>query len=613
MKFATIVAAVALAAFALGAAPAHRPSAAEILAQVRAATLSRPLSSIRSIHTVGTFQAAGLPGRSDGWVDVVHRREATRTTGAGPLGGAQGWSGSVTWNENAAGIVRIDGGMSARETAIDSIYLDAYEYLRPDAGGAALSYVGERHANGKDYDVVDATPVGGSTLEFWIDRATHLISKVNTTVGLISSSTVFSNYRRIDGIEIPLASATTESTGNNESSTTERVTVNEPGVAARVGVPRSSAHDFSISAGTSTTVPIDVVNNHIYIRSVMLDGKGPFTFIFDTGGAFVVTPQTAAALNVQARGGAQIGGVGAHTEGAQFTHVARVQIGGAIMTNQDFVVLPIGDAFATVEGVKIDGMVGYELPDRFLATVDYERDTLTLALPGSAAPAGTAIPFYFDGTVPRVPIAVDDIAASAELDTGSRGALDLFEPFVASHPRLAAKETTANGVAGFGVGGATYAKLGRTDVTIGPYRLGGVVTAFTTQTTGAFADPFGQSNLGGDFWKHFTLTLDYPQQRIYLVPSARYATPFTYDRSGLFLAEVNGNVVVVAVRDGTPAATAGLARGDVIQTIDGKPASGYTLPNLRLMLEGEPGTMLRLHVRSGTTERDVTLTLANYV
>ncbi len=592
-------------------APVHE-SAAAVLARVRTATLSRPLSSIRSIHTVASFVALGLRGRSEAWVDVVHQREASRTTGIGPVAGAQGWTGSVAWDEDSSRIVRINGGQSARMQAIDSAYIDAYAYLRAGADGAALTYVGERHEDGKDYDIVDITPVGGSTLEFWIDRRTSLPERIDTTIGLTSSTTVMSDYHRVSGVEIAFDGTTTSSEGNSQTTTTQHVWIDEPGLAAHLKIPKSSAHDFSISGGTSTTVPLDLLNNHIFVH-VMLDGKGPFTFIFDTGGAFIVTPETAALLHAQARGGMQIGGVGAKTEGGQFTHVDRIQIGNATILNQDFVVLPIGGAFATIEGAKIDGMVGYELPDRFLTTIDYAGSTLTLAMPGSVEPIGTAVPFVFDDSVPLVPFSTDGVAARAELDTGSRAALTLFTPFVASHPQLAAKETTANGVAGFGVGGASYAKLGRTDVSIGPYALNGVVTNFTTQTTGAFADPTGQANLGGDFWKHFTLTLDYPQQRIYLAPNANYTTPFVYDRSGLFLADVNGNFVVVAVRDDTPASTAGLAKGDTILSIDGKPSSSYTLPQLRTLLMGEPGTALQLHVRTGTAERDVTLTLENYI
>lgn len=597
---------------ALATPPPSHESAAAVLARVRAATLSRPLSTIRSIHTIASFEAAGLQGNADGWVDVVRHREAQRTNGAGPLTGAQGWTGTVAWDEDASGIVRIDGGQAARIQAVDSIYVDSYEYLEPDAGGAALTYAGERHENGRDYDVIDVTPVGGSTLEFWIARGTNLPEKLNTTVGLISSNTTYGHYHWVDGINVPFTSATTTSTGNNESSSIDRLSLNEAGVSAHVQVPQSSAHDFSISGGTSTTVPIDVLNNHLYLH-VMLDGQGPFTFVFDTGGAFILTPETAAALKAHASGGAQIGGVGAKTESAQFAHVDRVQIGNATILSQDFLVLPIATGFGAIEGVKIDGMVGYELPDRFLTTIAYANSTLTLTMPGTATPAGTAIPFFFDGTIPRVPISVDGVAADAELDTGNRGALDLFSPFLAAHPQLADKATTADGIAGYGVGGASYAKLGRTDVAIGPYTLSGVVTSFTTQTTGAFADPLGQSNVGGDFWKRFSLTLDYPQQRIYLAPNANYGAPFTYDRSGLFLAAFNGSVVVLAVRAGTPAATAGLAKGDAILSIDGKPASSYTLPQLRALLAEAPGTALHMHIRSGTVERDVTLTLENYV
>jgi C-terminal processing protease CtpA/Prc len=148
---------------------------------------------------------------------------------------------------------------------------------------------------------------------------------------------------------------------------------------------------------------------------------------------------------------------------------------------------------------------------------------------------------------------------------------------------------------------------------IGPYALGGVIGVFATQTTGATADPFTSANVGGGVWSRFTLTLDYPHQRIYLMPNASYHTPFTYDRSGLFLIDYNGAVMVLDARVGTPAAAAGLHKGDILVSVDGKPASSYTLAQVRALLSGAPGTAVLLHVRTGSAERDVTLTLRDYV
>lgn len=608
------VAAIVLAALPIAAFSSTAPqTAAAVLARVRAATLFRPLSTVRSVRTTGNLVAVGLRAPYTEIDDVAGERFVQHAGGANFLSGTQGFTGTVSWSQDRSGIVRVDGGESTRLQNVDQAYMDAFAYLRPGMGGASATFVGERHDGSKVYDVLEITPAGGSAMTVWVDEATHLIAKLQSTIGIVSSTTTYADYRRVSGVEIPFRVASMDSQGNGSQATVTSVALNVGGVDAAMRIPRSDAHDFSIFGGTSTTVPISIINNHIYLH-VMLDGKGPFTFVFDTGGANLITPAVAAALHARSTGGANIAGTGNATEGAQFAHVASMQVGNATIRDQDFAVLPIQTGFGIAEGVHIDGMFGPSVPDRFLTRIDYAQGRMTLSLYGSTTPQGRPVPFYFDGTLPEVPVTIGGVATHADLDTGNRGQLYLTTPFVAGHPKIAAFAKTANAVTGFGVGGPSYGRLGRIPtVQIGPFVLHGLVTDFGTQHAGATADPFDPANLGTGAWNRFVLTLDYPQQRIYLEPNARYGTPFTYDRSGLFLIQYRGAITVLDSLAGTPASAAGLKKGDVIVTVDGRSAASYTLAQMRGLFAGAPGTTLHLVVRAGSQERDVTLTLANYV
>lgn len=613
MSIRIVTAAVLLAALPVSAFPAAQESASAILARVRTATLARPLSSVQSVESRGSLVAVGLHAQATEIDDVVRERFVQRTTGGGFLGGANGFDGTTSWNQTRAGIVFVDASEATHFQNVDQAYMQAFAYLRPDLGGASATFTGERHVSGSAYDIVELTPPGGTALDLWIDEATNRIAKIEGRIGLVTSTTTYSDYRNVEGIWIPFHSTNMDSNGNGSEITLASAMLNVPGVDAAMRIPASDAHDFSISGGDSTTTPIRIVNNHIYAQ-VYIDGKGPYTFIFDTGGDNIVSPAVAAAVRERSTGGIRVTGVGASSEGAQFTHVASMRIGNATLRDQDFIVLPIDQGFGVAEGMHIDGMFGPAVPWRFLTAIDYLHQTLTLSLEGRVRPAGAAVPFAFNSTIPTVPVTIDGIATRADLDTGNRGQLFLTTPFLAAHPSLAAKATTPNGVTGFGVGGPSYGRLGRiATVQIGPYALHGVVGDFGTQTTGATADPFTSANLGGGTWNRFTLTLDYPHQRIYLAPNARYGTPFENDRSGLFIIAYHGGVMVLDARPGTPAANAGLKKGDMIAQVDGRSASSYTLAQLRELLSQAPGTIVHLHVRSGSSERDVTLTLAQYV
>ncbi len=614
IRLLTAICAVILAAGAAAAPARAVPSTKSLLDALRKATVGRPLSSISSIHSVGTIEVVGLRGRAQQWDDVRGFRFTTSQV-AGALSGASGWDGKVAWSQDYAGLVTVDGGAAGRLQAINQAYLDNLGYLRPDAGGATVVYAGPRVNGATTYDVLAVTPPHGSEVDLWIDPGTHLIARVTATIGIVSSTTEYSNYRRVDGLTYPFDSTTRLSNGNSETMHLFALELNT-NVAERMRVPSQNVHDFSISGGGSATVPLQIVNNHLYTQ-VMLDGHGPYTFVVDSGGDFIITPEVAQALQVKSAGQAQLQGVGNATEGASFTRIASIAIGNATVRKPYMLVLPIATGFGVAEGMRIDGMVGYQLLARFLTTVDYGNAKLTLAMPGlspASLPGASPISFYLDGTIPRIPITLNGVGTTAEVDTGNRAALDLSAPFLASNPALAALAKTGPGVVGFGVGGPAFARLGRvSSVQIGPYALANVIASFAAQAKGAFADPFNPANVGGAILRRFTVTFDYGHHQLLFAKNATFDQPFGYDRSGLFLIDADGAYTVLSVFPASPAATNGLAKGDIILTVNGSPVSNTSLAGLRTLLTGPAGTVVHLHVRAASGERDVNLTLADYV
>ena len=255
-----------------------------------------------------------------------------------------------------------------------------FDSFGPTRGARPLSTRGRVAIPGVPDDVLAVTPPRGSELDLWIDPRTHLIARVTATVGIVSSETLYSNYRRVDGVLYPFLTSTRLSTGNAYS---ERVTSLElnADVAERMRVPGQNVRDSSISGASSTAIPIEIVNNHIYLTDVMLDNHGPYRFVLDSGGDYIVTPEVAAALQAKSSGAMQLQGVGNATEGAAFAHIGSLAVGRAIVRNQYTLVLPISTGFGVAEGLKIDGMLGYQFLARFLTTIDYANSTLTLAMP----------------------------------------------------------------------------------------------------------------------------------------------------------------------------------------------------------------------------------------
>jgi hypothetical protein len=356
--------------------------------------------------------------------------------------------------------------------------------------------------------------------------------------------------------------------------------------------------------------------NHVYL-DVMLNGKGPYHFVFDTGGSNIVDPAVAKEIGAAGIGSAQANGVGSQSESFSFARVSRLQVGDAVLTDQLFAVAPTRLGFGVSAGRPIDGLIGWEVLARYVTTFDYANHRVVLRMPGTAQPpaGGHVVPFVLYGTQPQIACTIDGIPAECTIDTGARETISFMTPFLAAHPQIEPATTTAVGITGFGVGGPAMGKLGRVQsIGIDDLQLKNLVGDYSVQKAGAFAAPFVAANIGGNLLRRFTVTFDYWNDTMTLVPNADFSAPDTYERSGLFLIKRAGNVIVMDSRPGTPAANAGIVRGDVIDSIDGTPASTMLLSDVRARFAQAAGTIVTLQVTGKDgTRRSVKLTLEDYV
>jgi predicted metalloprotease with PDZ domain len=149
---------------------------------------------------------------------------------------------------------------------------------------------------------------------------------------------------------------------------------------------------------------------------------------------------------------------------------------------------------------------------------------------------------------------------------------------------------------------------------VGPFTLSGVVADFTSDENGTMALPFVAGNVGGNIWRRFALTLDYNKLSMTLVPNDEYLAPDVYERAGLFLVNRDGKYVVLDARPGAAAVAAGIAKGDIIESINGVQAATMSLQAVRNLFLNAPGTRLTLGlINKDGIRRNATLTLRDLV
>ncbi|HMF28385.1 MAG TPA: PDZ domain-containing protein, partial [Candidatus Cybelea sp.] len=294
-----------------------------------------------------------------------------------------------------------------------------------------------------------------------------------------------------------------------------------------------------------------------------------------------------------------------------------LQVGDAVLKDQIFAVAPTRTGFGVSAGRPVDGLIGWEVLSRYITTFDYANRQVILSMRGTAAPptGGHVVPFVFYSTQPQIACTIDGIPAECTIDTGARDTISFMTPFIATHPEIVPATTTAVGVTGFGFGGPSLGKLGRVQtIGIGDLTLTDLVADYSVQKAGALTAPFVAANIGGNLLRRFSVTFDYYNGTMTLVPNDSFKESDWYERSGLFLVRRGDSVLVVDARPGTPAAEAGIARGDVITAVNGTPTSAMLLGDVRGLLAAPAGSVVTLTVadKSGT-QRTVKVTLRDYI
>jgi hypothetical protein len=402
-------------------------------------------------------------------------------------------------------------------------------------------------------------------------------------------------------------------------------------------------------------IPFELVNNLVVIPVTINGSK--LSFLLDTGVnstlLFALGQQDSVQLNnakpVKIRG---LGAGGAID--ALVSDNNTITIGRATNTDHKiFVVLDKKLNFSTRMGVPIHGIIGYDLFKDFIIKTDYSSKRVTLYphayYKKRKCRKCVDYKLTFNGNKPYIDIEVAQRDTMVEvtllIDSGSSDAMWLFdeEKFITESPK-----NYFSDFLGLGLSGNIFGKRSKLElVKLKNYEL--------HNATGAFPDSSSLGNikffegrdgsLGGEILKRFTVTMDYRSEKMTLRKNSYFNDPFHYDMSGLTIehdglipvkdvatverhilgkSSEGGNYskitevlvnpgfqfylaprfVVAELRPESPAAKAGIKKGDEVISVNGKPAYKYKLYELIELFSSKPGRKIVMLVeRNGYTAK----------
>ena len=354
------------------------------------------------------------------------------------------------------------------------------------------------------------------------------------------------------------------------------------------------------------TVPFELVDNRVVV-AVMLNGKGPFHMILDTGAHFAVSPETAEKIGARKETEKTMEGVGEKKVPSGTTHINEAVLGPVQFKNQPAEILEMDDMPPVFGTVAIDGVLGAEVFKNYVVSHDYQKKELTFYDPKtfSYKGGGESIPFEWEGTIPVIRATLDGVAGKFFVDTGARSALILFGPFVAQNHLDQKYDAHVQGISGWGLGGPVRSYMVRTkDFTFGNFSLRGLIARLTLNKSGATLGASEAGLIGPDVLKQFVVICDYARQRLIFEKNSWFGRHDSYDRAGLWIAQKGNAFEVLDVISGGPADHAGLKAGDIVLAVNGKPTSDLILPKVRDGWKYDPpGTLVRLEVQTASGEK----------
>jgi len=569
--------------------------AVKLLAAAREASGGTAWDRVRSLHLVAKRQSGDETSDEDLWLDPTGGR-FVQAIADGQNAGRSGFDGSMAWVSDPDGSVRTETGAD-RADRIAELWWRSDEWARADRGRAAASWLREETLSGRTIDLLRVTPAGGTALDLALDRGSHLPVRVVAHRAGGDVVIRFSDWKRVDGvsvarrIEIDQPAAT--------GSAIEMIVTAEANSrtdAAQFAPPTSTQADYTSPAETiSVELPMKVLNGHVFISASI--AKNRLNFMFDTGSAAVLDQGTVARLALPTHGDGS----------ASAVKLPDFSVGGVVLHRQTLAVRDLS-ALAMVEGVAIDGIVGYELLKRLVVELDYDGRRAVLVKPDGFVPPGgiTPLPLSFVGHMPVVTGRLDGTSVTLAVDTGNGMSLTVNPAFVQAHG-LTDRWHPVPALLGWDETGLIRGTIARAaSLEIGVQGIAQPLVYLPSQS-----ESVGDARLGGSILRRFDVIFDYRHGQLWLQPNRTSERPDLYNRAGLWLNRDGDTMQVTAILKDGPADHAGLELGDLVESVGGDKAAALGLPDIRLRLSGQSGDAVNLGVRRKGDYRNVRLILAD--
>jgi len=570
------------------------------------------IKAVESSYSEATVAMAGLEGTIKQWnaEPNLSRQEFDLKV----FRETSGDNGKFSWSVDANGKVQIRKDEQTLKRRDVAKLMAEYDYINPDSKNFTLSFEGVEKISDADCYVVK---IGNSinddeTLNYYDVSTFYNVKTLGITPDM-QTHALHSDFREVDGVimafqekieMLPVGQKLSIQIVKYEANPEIDPNLFEP--------PGEDVKDYEFTGGGAfEIVPFQYIGEHLYIM-VNINGKERL-WILDTGASMTcISRRFADELGLEAKGEMKGSGAGNTVEVA-FTTLPAYSIEGIKFNPQQVAVLDIAMFFDRF-GMDVAGIMGFDFLSRFTSKVDYTNRTLTFYEPGEFTYSGdgNVIDAPLQGNMFTAPITVDGkYTGRCTIDLGA-GSDNIHYAFATEN---GFQERDGIEKYGMGAGGEFREKrLKFSSMEFGGYIINDpLVDIPLDKLAGAFGSKEIMGNLGNTLFRHFVLYLDYADQKMYIEKGGDFGKDFPTDHSGLQVwFNEQKQYEVRHASPGTPAEKAGLAKGDIIESINGIDTEyfgGYEAV-VDLLCE-EPGTRYEFNILRDGEKKKIKLKLAD--
>jgi hypothetical protein len=359
---------------------------------------------------------------------------------------------------------------------------------------------------------------------------------------------------------------------------------------------------------TESVIPFDLVGHTIRVKARINGSTSEYDFILDTGAITMMDERVAQELKIER--GAEMPTPDESKKAYLTDEPVAVTLGDAGV--EDFII-PIFDLGSVFDSdLEVDGFIGSDFLRFFRTTIDYQRQVIVLALEQSASeiPDGAysmKISKPFPMRFPTVECKIDGSRKKpAMIDTGCRRALviPLSELDEWTGRESGTLIQSRGDIARWPFTQGEQSYLGRVrSLEIGSLTVANMPTVFAELPSDG-----EHLLLGKEFLSEFLVTIDYPEDRLILVPIGKVDMKDNVFSTGMRIVKTaDGRVSVVGFWEGSPAEMAGIELGDELLTLNSQRTDQMTLAEMVEVLRDETVEIVDLLVRRDDQELEFSL------